>query len=186
MFAADVATSVTDGVVEALPDMAELLFGTVVGHVVFNGLFCTVFTGVVAKFDGLAWPDFFVAVDAVREDAEVCFGEAVAGLDKPVAGADVIAAGADVGWSAVASGESFAAVVLVSVTGFTVVVTAGVALAVFDSMVVVVEIVEAGTDVGIALSAMVGGAAGGAVATVVATVVVLAESGPVVFTVVEA
>lgn len=62
-------------------------------------------------------------------------------------------------------------------------VTAGVALAVFDIMVVAVVIIVTGTDFGTTLTAVVVGGLG-VVGTAVATVVT--ESDPVVFTVVEA
>lgn len=125
------------------------------------------------------------------EDAEVGFGEAVAELDKvgetwEAAGADVTVAGVDVaGGRAEACGKSFTAVILGVVTAFTVVVTAGVALAFFDIMVVGVVIAVVGTDVGTASTAMADDTLDVVLAADVATEVVLAESGAVVFTVVE-
>lgn len=75
--------------------------------------------------------------------------------------------------------EAFAAVVVVS--DFTVVVTAGASFAIFDTVVVAVVVVVVGSVDGGAA----GDTAGGVEATGVATVVVLAESGPVVLTVVD-
>lgn len=64
-------------------------------------------------------------------------------------------------------------------------VTAGVALTVSDIMVVGVVMAVAGTDVGTASTAVADDTVDVGVAAGVATEVVLAESGPVVFTVVE-
>lgn len=124
-------------------------------------------------------------------DVEVGFGEAVAELDdvaetREAAGADVTVSGVDVAGGRVeACGKSFTAVVLDVVTAFTVVVTAGVALTVFDIMVVGVAIAVAGTDVGTSSTAVADDTLDVVVAADVATEMVLAESGPVVFTVVE-
>lgn len=124
-------------------------------------------------------------------DVEVGFGEAVAELDDvaetwEAAGADVTVSGVDVAGGRVeACGKSFTAVVLDVVTSFTVVVTAGVALTVFDIMVVGVAIAVAGTDVGTSSTAVADDTLDVVVAADVATEMVLAESGPVVFTVVE-
>lgn len=124
-------------------------------------------------------------------DVEVGFGEAVAELDDvaetwEAAGADVTVSGVDVAGGRVeACGKSFTAVVLDVVTAFTVVVTAGVALTVFDIMVVGVVIAVAGTDVGTSSTAVADDTLDVVVAADVATEMVLAESGPVVFTVVE-
>lgn len=124
-------------------------------------------------------------------DVEVGFGEAVAELDDvaetwEAAGADVTVSGVDVAGGRVeACGKSFTAVVLDVVTAFTVVVTAGVALTVFDIMVVGVAIAVAGTDVGTSSTAVADDTLDVVVAADVATEMVLAESGPVVFTVVE-
>lgn len=168
VFAADDETGNTGGVVEALVGLAV---GAVLGLVEFGGLAWTVLTVVV------------MVVAAVGEDFEVCFGEAVAGQVAVAetfwvaAGAGVTVAGAE------ACGKSFTAVVLAG-TDFTVVVTAGVTL--FDITLVAVVIAVAGTDVGTTLTAMAeDDTVDGVVAAGVATVVVLAESGPVVFTVVE-
>lgn len=124
-------------------------------------------------------------------DVEVGFGKAVAELDDvaetwEAAGADVTVSGVDVAGGRVeACGKSFTAVVLDVVTAFTVVVTAGVALTVFDIMVVGVAIAVAGTDVGTSSTAVADDTLDVVVAADVATEMVLAESGPVVFTVVE-
>lgn len=93
------------------------------------------------------------------------------------AGAEVTVAVVDV---VDGNGKSFTAVVSVG-TDFTVVVTAGVTLTVSDTMLVADAIVVAGTLTATAEDDTVDGV----VAAAVATVVVLAESSPVVFAVVE-
>ncbi len=165
VFAADEPVN-TGGVVEAL------VGGAVLGLVEFDGLARTVFT-----------------VAAVGEDVEVCFGEAVTGQVAVAetfwvtAGAEVTVTGVDVEDDrAKACGKSVTAVL--AGTDFTVVVTAGVTL--FDITLVAVVIVVAGTDVGTTLTAMAeDDTVDGVVPAGVATVVILAESGPLVFTVVE-
>lgn len=183
VFAADVETATTGGAV--LSDMVELALGTLLGLVEFDGPASTV-----------------VVLVVVGEDDEVGFGKAAeglvavaetfwvaAGVDVTVGGVEVATDGADVEDDRVeACGKSFTAVVLVW-TIFTVVVTAGVTFTVFD--VTLGAVVTAVTDVvvtdaGTALTAMGGDdTVDGVVAAGVITVVVLAESGPVVFTVVE-
>lgn len=147
------------------------------------------------EFGGLAFTVAVMDVAVVGEDVVVSFGEAVGGLvaetfwvaavvDVTVAGAEVTTAWTDVEDDRVeACGKSFTAVVLVG-TDFTVVVTAGVTLTVF--VITLAAFVIVGTDVGAALMAIGDDdRVDEVVAAGVATVVVLAESGPVVFTVVE-
>lgn len=197
VFTVDLSTVVVagGGVVEALSHLAGHKVGTVGELVEFNwlvstgvvvvgsvdgcdGLVCTVFTidvvTVVPEVDGHAWavPAVVVvrAVAVVGEDVEVgSVGEAVAGVDKPAAGADVGVA-VVVGGRAEGCGESFAAAVVAVVAGFTVVVTAGVAL-----RVVAVVAAAAGTDDGAAVTAV----GDGVVGTGVEPAVVRPMSGPV-------
>lgn len=156
VLAADTETVVTDGVVEA--DMVGLAVGTVLELVRLDR---TVFTVVVVT-----------VVAVVGEDVEVAEAETF----WVAAGAEVTIAGVDVDDRAEACGKSFTAVVLV-VTDFTVVVTAGATLTVFDITLEV--IVASGTDAGAALTAM----SEDDTVDVVAAGVVLC--GPVDFTVVE-
>lgn len=175
----DEADDATGGGVEALSDVVGLAVRTGLGLVEFDELDFTV----------------VVLVVAVGGEDEVGFGETVgglvavtetfwgaAGVGVTVAGAGVTVAG--VGFSddrAEACGKSVTAVALVG-ADLAVVVTAGVTVSVFDVTLVAVVIVVAGTDGGTALTAVGDDdeADGG-----VATVVVLAESGPIVFTVVD-
>lgn len=178
VFAADDETVATDGTVE-MSDMVALAVGTVLG-LVFDGAAFTVVKVVVV-----------VGVDVVG------FGEAVGGLvaetfwvsagaEVTVVGVDVTVAGVDdIQDKAEACGKSFKAAVLAG-TDLAAVVTAGVTLTVFDKAFVAIVADVAGTDVETALTARGDdetvdgvGAAG------VEAAAILAESGSVVFKVVE-
>lgn len=180
VFAADDETVATGGAVE-VSGMVALAVGTVLGLV----------------FDGVAFT--VVKVVAVVGVDVVGFGEAVGGLVAVAetfwvsAGAEVTVVGVDVTVAEVddiedkaeACGKSFPAAVLAG-TDFAVVVTAGVTLTIFDKAFVAVVTEVAGTDVETALTAKGDdetvdgvGAAG------VEAAAVLAESGSVVFKVVE-
>lgn len=161
-------------------DVADMVW---VGAVLELG--CAVFSVavvVIVESDGFAWAIFIAVVVVVAveaEDAEVGFGVDVARLDKLATGVEITVVGVDVaGGRAGACGQSFAAVVVVTV--FAVVVTAGVTLTGSDTRVVAVVIVVAGANIGTALTGMVGSAVG-----VAATGAVVVESVPVAFTVVQ-
>lgn len=179
VFAADEEAAGAGGAVQVLSDMAGLA-ATVLGLV---------------ESDGLAFSVVVIVVAVVGEDAEVGFGEAVSGLvavaetfwgagvDVTVGEAEVATSGADVEDDR--AEVSFTAVVSVG-TGLTVVVTAGVTFTVFDVTFGAAGTAVAATDAGTALTATGGDdTADGAVAAGVAAVVLLAESGPGVFTGVE-
>lgn len=142
-----------------------------------SAFFCAAVV-VIVESEGFAWA-VFIAVVAV-EDAEVGFDVAEAGLGKLGTGVEITVDEEDVAGGVRACGQSFAALVVVSV--FAVVVTAGVTLTVSDTVVVAVVIVVAGANVRTALTGMVGGAVGVA-ATGAATHT--AQSGPVAFTLVQ-
>ena len=195
VLADDVVTGASGVVVEAMPGFTGHVVGSaVVDCVVFNELVCTVFTGVVVivvvgmdalvcvvvtggdvtgnpGFDGhvgtVLAAVVVIVVAAVGGDVDVGFGEA-----------DELEAGTDVGVMVVgggragAWGKTSAAVVLVVVTGFTVVVTAGATLAV---------VVGTGTGAGAGFTVVVGSVG----AAAVETVVLWTASGPVVFKVIE-
>lgn len=169
--AAAVVTVVGGADVAGVADMVGVVVGTVLQ------LACTVFTGVVVvivESDGLAWAVFIAVVAVEVEDVEVGVGWSRMG--KLGTGVEVTVSGVDVA-DGRAGACGFAAVVVV--TGFAVVVTAGVTLTVFDTMVAAVVITVAGTDVGAALTAVVVGAAATGVPAVVA------EFGSVAFKVVQ-
>lgn len=165
VFAADDET--VGGVVEAPSDTVGLVVATVLG-LEFEGLACTVVTVVaVVAAVGLGVEVGFEAVAELVAVAETFW--VAAGADITVAGVDVVDE----------RGKFFTAVVPVG-TGFTVVVvSAGVTLTVSDFTLEAVAVV-AGTDAGTSVGE--DKAVDGVVAADVATVVVLAGSGPVVFT----
>lgn len=171
VFAADEETVATDGVVDVLSDMVELVAGAALGPF---------------EFESFAVGGVVVAV--VGEDVEVGIGGLVAeaGVDVAVAWDKVTTAGEDAeAERAEAFGKSFITAVLPG-TDLTLVVTAGESFTVFEITSVAAVIVVSGTDVGTALTATGDeDAVDEVVAAVVATVVVLAELCPVVFRVVE-